>query len=105
MYTCVRDAPNRVSHASMKQVVGGLFSGHLRDWAEMESAAVTALIEESDRFEERPTKSMEYNLRMLRTCAARITDILKASLGTEVNYYIRHFASRLNDRKTNVVWN
>lgn len=104
MYTCVRDAPNRISHASMKQVIGGLFSGHLRHWAETESAVITALIVESERFQERPTKSREYNLKMLRTCAARITEILKASLNDEVNCYIQHFASRLNDPKTDICW-
>ena len=88
----------------MKQVVGGLFSGHLRHWAETENAAVTALMEESERFEERPTKSAQYNLRMLRACATRITEILKTSLGSEVAFYVGHFATRLNDHKTNVSW-
>src|SRR5271169_6382057 len=45
--TRLRATRERKIHATEKQVMGGLFSGHLLEWAEVENELILKLISES----------------------------------------------------------
>jgi hypothetical protein len=104
VFTCVRESPERVVHACTKHVLGGLFSGHLKDWAETEDKVILALISESEIFNDRPTKSLSYNEHRLRTSAQRVVDLLRQTISKEVEVYIKHFATKIADHKINLTW-
>ena len=89
----------------MKQVLGGLFSWHYDQWAQAERTAISRLLEESERFEEKPSKSREYNKKRLRAAASRIVECLKEALGVEVEFYTQYLASKLLDPKVNLQLN
>ena len=104
VHTCVRKQTWRKVHASLKQVMGGVFSGHLDDWRESEVQTVNCFLDESASFEEQPMKSTEFNKRHLRKRAERVLRKLKSFLADEVQAYLRYFASRLIDTSVDLRW-
>jgi hypothetical protein len=85
--------------------MGGLFSGHLLDWAGVEDELILKLISESEAYQERPAKSLAYNRKMLEQASERIIEIFKKNLYLEVQSYLRHFTSKIFDHRTNLSWN
>jgi hypothetical protein len=105
VYTGVRSASNRDIHASMKQVLGGVFSGHQDGWLKDEIEIIGCFTAESTKFEENPMKSRSFNRSLLRKSAERIVTRIKALLSDKVQSYLMHFSSRIMDSRINLTWN
>lgn len=105
VFASVREAPNRDAHASMKQLLGGIFSGHQSDWLQGEFDIIRCFTAESIRYEENPMKSRNFNKNLLRNSAETVVTKMKALLSQEVQSYLTHFVSRIMDHKIDLTWN
>jgi hypothetical protein len=88
----------------MKQVLGGLFSGHRGDWLQGEIELVRSFADEAQNYHENPSKSQAFNKSRLRQRAERVVAVMKNMLAEEVNAYLRMIASRIVDPTTNLTW-
>ena len=105
VFTSVRSRSRRETHASLKQVLGGLFSGHRADWLEAELGIINCFTKASTKFQEKPMKSSSFNERQLRQSAEEIISNLKSLISDEVQLYLKFFASRIMDPLIDLTWN
>lgn len=95
VFTSVRSRSRRETHASLKQVLGGLFSGHRADWLEAEFGIINCFTKASTKFQEKPSS---FNKR-------QVISKLKSLISDEVQLYLKYFASRIMDPSINLTWN
>ncbi|KAF8243667.1 hypothetical protein K440DRAFT_663983 [Wilcoxina mikolae CBS 423.85] len=88
--------------ASMKQVVGGLFSGLFKK--DEETAVVKAVVDESRRCVYEPMKTQRYHNQKLRNSVQRIVQLLRDLFETRIKLYLRTIVRKLTNRSVNLTF-
>lgn len=100
------EAPKlRNIQASAKQVLGGLFSGHVAEWGGMEELIIKGMAAQAGRWEHKPFKSLIFNRRVLENAAHNIILLLKLGFERTLRNHLGKFAGRLFQKKIKLTWN
>ena len=95
---------HRPVQATIKQVLGGAFSGYYSLYEAFESFAVQMVLAGSKKWQQRPLRSREANYKSLSKMARKLVAPLKFMFGSNVKSFLQIFTRVLFDRNTDFRW-
>ena len=104
LYKASGRLPNRPIQATVKQVVGGIFSGYHEHLQPLEDLVVKMLLGAARKWTEKPLKSRQANYSTLRGLANAIITAFRLVLDGYLMPYLKAITRVLFDRSTDLRW-
>lgn len=88
--------PRRIL-ATIKQVCGGVFTGHNANWEEAEDIVPMLFVDEAEAYAQgrQPSKCRRFNRDLLHVGIFKVFKVFRKYFNIEVTSYLRIFADRL----------
>jgi hypothetical protein len=96
--------PHRPIQATIKQVLGGMFSGYYAQYEAFEPLLVQMMLAGARKWQEHSLRTREANHKSLLKMAQNLIKVLKFMMEDQVKVYLQAFTHVLFDQNTDLHW-